>query len=989
MKLCVVTSILRVTHKLLYRAETKIAVHVGRDHRSVGSQLRALAFGFLGFPFFVGLSGCGVHSTATTSAVIGLAASSTSLAPGDSVQLKAQIAEPSGAFKDVTSQVEWQTSNLAPGSVSTSGIFTANEQGKTIITATLNDATGNLAISVGAPSVTALSLSPGGVSLAAGGLQQYAVSATYSNNTTGAVPGPITWTVSPASVATVSSSGLLSALAPGTFTVSASIGSMTATARGNIEAPSNTGAGTVNPYPISVYAGVNLSSFPTFKVSTYAASGSGTTINCTAIAGSKQLTCAGDIDFRPGQGIRVVGGGRSSAEAAITDQPLIYPQGNSTIGTHTYCYVVDTVDPLGGISEPSPQVCAVNQPDLALTTVYNNLGTTTSNVGPSPSFLWYASEDGGPFLLIDVAQFTSGASDMGQRIGSRGGWPNSLPAANPNISKQEDLFSTVQAVAGDQITLADPLLSPVTSSIVDHDDTQAVESAILAGVQAGGGTVVFGPGTFNLRRPAFTYVVNNSYAYPPYTTDLALDPWWGGFSYLYIPNGSAGNIDFEGAGRSTVLVTPPDHGGTAYLLSVGNEQREGAVGTPILKMEEVAKGSTQITLADKAEVSSLLPGDDIFIYSGTFGQTPDVDPTNVPDLHHYTELNTVASISGNVINLVYPTSKRYYDDGGSSWGLTKMPITPHNIELQHFNLQTFDTVVTPGDVIGELVNDVQINGTLSNGAFGGGYKRNVTIEHCQWAFGKGTAGWGQEDEYDEFTDLAFIENTITGYAAAGSEGPSGMAKIYATEGTSEVLFTGNTFDHVSLYADQTTEYFVQNNTFVDGIIAAGLAYAAHSGYAPLTQADQSFLSFDSQGAFSTDHNTFNITSDFSPPWVIRAGDFAHGNISDNVISFAGKMSPAFMIATFNGTVLNNTLTIQTPAVENIIVLVPDQSSETPMSTFVVQGNRTSAQIVAADILVTDSGFTDTNPVCIVNNTLQASQGTALYVAAADVNQACP
>lgn len=741
--------------------------------------------------------------------------------------------------------------------------------------------------------------------------------------------------------------------------------------------------------PIPVYTGVNMSNFPTFNVSSYSASGIGTTVTCTGAAGSNQLTCTGSNGFVPGQGIRIVGGGNAAATAAITTQPLIYRQGQSGAGTHTYCYVVDTLDPLGGISAPSPQACISGEPALSLATTYNILETTTSSVGPSPSFLWYASEDGGPFKVVNIAKFVSAFGDLGQRIGSRGGWPDNLPQGNPNIAKRDDLFTTVRAVNGSQITLANALVSSVQNATVDHDDTQAVQSAILAAVNAGGGTIAFGAGTFNLRRPAFSYVVNNSYAYPTYGTNLALDPYWAGFSYLYIPNGSVGNINFQGAGRNTTLVTPPDHGGVATFLAVGNEQREGAVGTPILAMDEVAKGATQITLTSSAAAASLRPGEDLYLFSGTFLQTPVVD-TSSPNMNHFSEINTIASISGNVITLAYPTTKRYFNDGQNSFGVTQLPVTPHNIAMQHLNISTSEPITTTGDVIGMLVNDVHIQGVLSMGAFGGGYKRGVTIENSLWSFGQGGASWGQEDEYDQFNDLAFLNNSVTGYAAPGSEGPSAMARIYATEGTSQVLFWGNTFDHVSIYADQTTDFYVQNNTFTDGIINLGVAYGAYTQpYDPGPAGDHSFLSFDSQGAASTDHNSFTITSDFNPPWVIRNGDFSAGNISNNVISYSGATAPEFIIGSFNGAVLNNTISMQPLFSGSIIALVPDVSPVTAVSTFSVQGNSTSARIIQANVAIPSGGFTDTGQVCVQNNTVRILAGQALAASSSIVNQHCP
>jgi hypothetical protein len=840
--------------------------------------------------------------------------------------------------------------------------------------------------------MTALAITPVKASIISGSTEQYTATATYSDNSVSDVSAK--WTVSSSSIASINGLGLLRGVSPGNYTVTATIGSLSATIAGSVLAAaqpvdpgSGPGTGTSVKLPIAIYTGVDFSKFSVFNVSTYAASGSAATGTCTGLSGSKQLTCTGLSDFAPGQGIRIVGGGKAPHEAAIVVQPLITTEGKSTSGSHTYCYVVDTVDPLGGISAPSPQACVTNESKLSMATASNYLTTTTSNVGPSPSFLWYVSEDGGPFLLLNVAGFASDAVDLGQRLGSPGGWPDNLAPANPSIAKQDDLFSTVQAVTGEVVILADALGTSVQNAKTDHDDTQAVQNAILAAVESGGGTISFGSGTFNLRRPVFPYVVDHSFAYPPYTTDLSLDPWWARYSYLYIPNGSVGNINLQGAGSATMLVTAPDHGGTTCLLQVGLENRSGTA--PIFPMQEVSAGATQITLGSEGAASNFSPGDDIFIYSGSFRQTPEVDTGGVPGMHHFSELNTVASVDGDTITLVYPTSKRYFDDGGSSFGLTKLPITPHNIEIQHLTLQTSDAITASGDVFGLLVNDLQVQGNLKS-AFGGGYKRGFTVENSSWTLGEGTSGSGEEEEYDQFTTVAFLHNKLTGFAAPGSEGPSGMARLFATEGTSQLLFEGNVFDHISLYAGQTTDYYVLNNTFVDGIIAAGVAYGLGTKqFDPSTPGDRSFLSFASQEYFSADGNTFLITSDFNPPWIIRAGDFSSGNISDNQITYSGTHAPGFMIGTFNGTVLNNTISIQSQTVGNIIALIPDQSPNTPMSSFTAEGNVTSAHIISADIIVPNPGFTDTAPVCVQNNTLYVSQGIALLESSSIVNQQCP
>ena len=77
-------------------------------------------------------------------------------------------------------------------------------------------------------SITALAIAPTNATLAPGVTQQFTATATYGNNTTGDVTNSVTWTTSPTSIATVNSTGLVSAVALGTATVKATSGSIIA-----------------------------------------------------------------------------------------------------------------------------------------------------------------------------------------------------------------------------------------------------------------------------------------------------------------------------------------------------------------------------------------------------------------------------------------------------------------------------------------------------------------------------------------------------------------------------------------------------------------------------------------------------------------------------------------------------------------------------------------------------------------------------------------
>lgn len=47
---------------------------------------------------------------------------------------------------------------------------------------------------------------------------------------------------------------------------------------------------------------------------------------------------------------------------------------------------------------------------------------------------------------------------------------------------------------------------------------------------------------------------------------------------------------------------------------------------------------------------------------------------------------------------------RFFDDRGRSFGMIRMPLTPHNIEIQHLDISTSELFVLMSDVIGLLVN---------------------------------------------------------------------------------------------------------------------------------------------------------------------------------------------------------------------------------------------------------------------------------------------
>ena len=534
-------------------------------------------------------------------------------------------------------------------------------------------------------------------------------------------------------------------------------------------------------------------------------------------------------------------------------------------------------------------------------------------------------------------------------------------------------------------------MSSVQEATVYHDDTQAVENTILAADAAGGGTVQLDAKAYYIERPSWVVVKDNSVAYPTWSPDITIAPWWAGANYLIFPNGSHGNLRVQGSGPETTLILPPGMGAYSPVFATGSYQRPDDPSNPVTQtigMSPVPKGSISISLLQASDAATLKVGDDVWLFSGTFNGDPCVGHGTLPGSCHYSELNTISAIDGTTITLAYPTTKQYFDDGSSSYGLVRLPVTQHNLALQHMTIKTTSPITSGGQVFGLLVDDLTMPGPIDHGPFGDGFKRGVVIENSNWSFGIGDASYGAEDEYDQFTDLCFINNTITGVAAPGAEGPSLMARLYLTEGTSDVTFTQNTMINASLYADQTTDVSISNNTFSDGVVNIGIEYAGGSSpYRQGAASDKSYLSFASQEAADVSNNLFTTDAAYTPPGIVRVGNFTSSNIANNVITY-GAPDPMTVISTFSGSVTGNQITIPTSVSSSGIAVIPDESSLGPPSAFLVEGNVLSAQAVYAAALVSYPGFVDTVPICIENNSWNIASGVPIRFDPASAQLGC-
>jgi len=186
-------------------------------------------------------------------ASITVAPSAQTLAIGATQQFTATTVDATGGLLSGR-VITWSSSDLTKVTINAVGIATAVASGSATITATSEGKTGTAAITVSPPPVASVTVAPTSASLFVGGTQQLtATTSDASNNTlTGRV---IVWTSSDATKATVSTTGLVTAVAVGSATISATSEGKVATSAITVNPPPPVATVTVAPATATIAVG--------------------------------------------------------------------------------------------------------------------------------------------------------------------------------------------------------------------------------------------------------------------------------------------------------------------------------------------------------------------------------------------------------------------------------------------------------------------------------------------------------------------------------------------------------------------------------------------------------------------------------------------------------------------------------------------------------------------------------------------------------------
>jgi uncharacterized protein YjdB len=176
-----------------------------------------------------------INVLAVPVATISVSLGASSLSVGQTTTATAQLTDENGAV--VTDRtVAWQSSNPALVTVNSAGLVTAIAAGSVTITGISEGKTASAPVSVAPAAPTAIVISPSGATLSPG--QSAQLSAEVRDASGGVMNRTVSWSSSNPTVATVSASGAVTAIATGNASVTAASDGVSASVPVTVGAPS-------------------------------------------------------------------------------------------------------------------------------------------------------------------------------------------------------------------------------------------------------------------------------------------------------------------------------------------------------------------------------------------------------------------------------------------------------------------------------------------------------------------------------------------------------------------------------------------------------------------------------------------------------------------------------------------------------------------------------------------------------------------------------
>ena len=159
-----------------------------------------------------------------------------------------------GSSRDVSLLVAWSSSTGANATVDATGLVKGVAAGSATISATLGSVSQSASVTVTAPSITSISVTPEDLTLPIGINQQYTASAIYSDGSIQDLVSGVSWASSSTTVASVDNNGLATILAAGSTTITATVGTFTDSTTITV-VPAHLTSISISPAAVSIAAG--------------------------------------------------------------------------------------------------------------------------------------------------------------------------------------------------------------------------------------------------------------------------------------------------------------------------------------------------------------------------------------------------------------------------------------------------------------------------------------------------------------------------------------------------------------------------------------------------------------------------------------------------------------------------------------------------------------------------------------------------------------
>jgi N-acetylneuraminic acid mutarotase len=134
--------------------------------------------------------------------------------------------------------VLWSSSNTSVATISNDatdpGVASSSTQGTTTVTASVLGVSGLATLTITAPTLVSIQLSPQSPTIPVGATQQFTATGVYTDGSTQDLTSSAAWSISASVVATINSSGLVAGLFQGVATLQVSSGSVNATTNVNV-----------------------------------------------------------------------------------------------------------------------------------------------------------------------------------------------------------------------------------------------------------------------------------------------------------------------------------------------------------------------------------------------------------------------------------------------------------------------------------------------------------------------------------------------------------------------------------------------------------------------------------------------------------------------------------------------------------------------------------------------------------------------------------